>query len=320
MSNSPLVCYTKISPNRSSPRNHTIDTITIHCMAGNLSVETCGNTFQPIERQASSNYGIDSSGRVGMYVEEKDRSWCTSSGANDNRAVTIEVANDGGASTGWHVSSAAYNTLIKLVADICQRNHIAKLLWRGDKSLIGQISLQNMTVHRWFANKSCPGDYLYNLHGQIANDVNAMLEAPTAPVTPTPINIVNAGDHVKIASNATYYNGKAIPTWVKNKEWIVQEVSNDRAIINESVDGSNHICSPINTAYLTVLKSTSDFSPYRVKITADVLNIRNGPGTNYNINGELRDHGVYTIVEESDNWGHLKSGAGWICLDYTRKI
>lgn len=103
MSNSNLICYTKISPNKTSPRNHKIDTISIHCMAGDLSVETCGNVFAPSSRQASSNYGIGSDGRIAMYVEEKDRSWCTSSASNDNRAVTIEVANDGGAETGWPI-------------------------------------------------------------------------------------------------------------------------------------------------------------------------------------------------------------------------
>lgn len=179
MSNSSLVVYKNISPNKTSPRNHAIDTITIHCMAGDLSVETCGNVFAPSSRQASSNYGIGSDGRVGMYVEEKDRSWCSSSSSNDHRAVTIEVANDGGSDTGWHVSDKAYNALINLVTDICKRNGIKQLLWKGDKSLIGQVDKQNMTVHRWFANKACPGDYLYNRHGEIANAVNARLGGTT---------------------------------------------------------------------------------------------------------------------------------------------
>ncbi|GKX29003.1 hypothetical protein SH1V18_14830 [Vallitalea longa] len=175
MNNSPLVDYTKISPNKTSPRNHVIDTITIHCMAGNCSIETCGNIFQPTSIQASSNYGVGTDGRIGMYVEEKDRSWCSSSSSNDNRAVTIEVANDGGANTGWHVSDKALTALINLIADICKRNGIKELKWQGDKSLIGQIDKQNMTVHRWFANKSCPGDYLYNLHGKISEEVNKII-------------------------------------------------------------------------------------------------------------------------------------------------
>lgn len=172
--NSPLVVYKKISPNRTSPRKHAIDTITIHCMACNASVESCGKGFALRSRNASSNYAIDSNGRIGMYVEEKDRSWCSSSSANDHRAVTIEVANDGGAPE-WHISDKAYDALINLCTDICRRNGIKELKWRADKSLIGQIDKQNMTVHRWFARKSCPGDYLYNLHGQIAAEVNERL-------------------------------------------------------------------------------------------------------------------------------------------------
>lgn len=174
MSNSSLVCYTKISPNKTVPRDHAIDTITIHCMAGNLSVETCGDVFAPESRQASSNYGIGSDGRIAMYVEEKDRSWCSSSGSNDHRAVTIEVANDGGAPD-WHVSDAALQSLIKLCADICVRNNIKQLLWKGDKSLIGNIDEQNMTVHQWFSATECPGNYLYNLHPYIASEVNKLL-------------------------------------------------------------------------------------------------------------------------------------------------
>lgn len=172
MSNSSLIKYTKISPNKTSPRNHKIDTITIHCMAGNLTIERCGEVFASPERKASSNYGIGSDGRIGLYVDEKDRSWCSSNSANDNRAITIEVANDGGAETGWHVSDLAKASLINLLEDICKRNGIQKLLWKGDKSLIGQIDKQNMTVHRWFAAKACPGDYLYNMHSEIADAVN----------------------------------------------------------------------------------------------------------------------------------------------------
>lgn len=178
MSNSKLVSYIKISPNKTSGRNHSIDTITIHCMAGNLSIEQCGDVFAPTSRSASSNYGIGSDGRIGLYVDESDRSWCTSSSANDNRAVTIEVANDGGESTGWHVSDLAMSSLIKLCADICHRNNIPKLMWHADKSLVGQVSIQNMTVHRWFSNKSCPGDYLYNKHSYIAQEVNKLLSVP----------------------------------------------------------------------------------------------------------------------------------------------
>jgi hypothetical protein len=191
MSNSSLVNYTKISPNKTSPRNHAIDTITIHCVVGQCTVETIGNVFAPSSRQASNNYGIGPDGRIGMYVEEKDRSWCSSSSSNDNRAVTIEVASD--TTNPYAVTDAAYEALIKLCADICKRNGIKKLLWKADKSLIGQVDKQNMTVHRWFANKSCPGEYLYSRHSDIANRVNAILGSDSSDdieVTDTVIDVM----------------------------------------------------------------------------------------------------------------------------------
>nr|DAG45818.1 MAG TPA: N-acetylmuramoyl-L-alanine amidase [Caudoviricetes sp.] len=176
MSNSSLVNYTLLSPNHYNGRNHAIDTITIHCMAGNLTVERCGQVFQ--SRPASSNYGIGSDGRIAMYVEECNGSWCSSNKSNDMRAVTIEVANDGGESTGWHVSDAAMQSLINLCADICKRNGINSLKWQANKALIGQVDKQNMTVHRWFANKACPGEYLYSKHFYIADEVNKILNQP----------------------------------------------------------------------------------------------------------------------------------------------
>lgn len=174
MSNSKLINYTKLSPNHSGKRNHVIDTISIHCMAGNLTVESCGALFAQSSRKASSNYGIGSDGRIALYVDEANRSWCTSSSSNDNRAITIEVANTVAADP-WPVSDAAYKSLINLLVDICQRNDIKKLLWQGNQSLIGQVDKQNMTVHRWFAAKACPGNWLYERHGQIASEVNAGL-------------------------------------------------------------------------------------------------------------------------------------------------
>lgn len=164
------------SPNKSSPRMSKIDTITIHCMAGNLSVESCGKLFAKSSRKASSNYGIGSDGRIACYVGEENRSWCSSNRANDNRAITIEVANDGGADTGWHVSDKAYKSLISLLVDICRRNNIAKLVWSNNKNdRVNHKNGCNMTVHRDFDNKSCPGDYLYSLHSKIADEVNSCL-------------------------------------------------------------------------------------------------------------------------------------------------
>lgn len=171
MSNSSLVDYIKISPNKTSPRNHKIDRITIHHMAGNLSVETCGNVFAPSSRQASSNYGIDSDGRVGMYVEEKDRSWCSSNKANDHRAVTIEVADDQGGPN-WHSSDKAMSKLVELCADICKRNGIFRLNYTGDTN-------GNLTMHKWFAATDCPGAYLESKFSWIADQVNSILSGKT---------------------------------------------------------------------------------------------------------------------------------------------
>lgn len=171
--NSPLVNYIKISPNKTVGRNHAIDTITIHCVVGQASVETLGNIFGRPARQASSNYGIGFDGRIGMYCEEKDRSWCSSSPSNDHRAITIEVASD--TTYPYAVNAKAYASLINLVVDICKRNGIKELKWKADKSLIGQVDKQNMTVHRWFAATACPGEYLYSRMGQIAQEVNKKL-------------------------------------------------------------------------------------------------------------------------------------------------
>lgn len=248
MSNSPLVNYTKISPNRTSPRKYKIDTITIHCMACDLSIERCGAVFAKRTRMASSNYGVGSDGRVGLYVEEKDRSWCSSNKANDHRAITIEVACSPVAP--YKVTDAALNTLIQLLADICRRNDIKQLLWKGDKSLIGQVDKQNMTVHRWFAKKACPGDYLYNKHGFIAAEVNKRLGVTAAQQEPAQ--------------------------------------------------------QPTGT--------------YKVRITANTLNVRAGAGTSYKVTTTVKKGGIYTIVEEKDGWGKLKSGAGWISLKYTEKV
>lgn len=183
MSNSSLAKVKIISPSRTSPRNHAIDTITIHCMAGQLSAETCGNLFSRSSTQASSNYGVGPDGKIGLYVEEKDRSWCTSNYANDMRAVTIEVASD--STHPYAVTAAAYNATIELVADICKRNGIKKLVWSTDKTArVNHKNGANMTVHRDYANKACPGDYLYSRMGDIASKVNAKLGGTTTPTTP----------------------------------------------------------------------------------------------------------------------------------------
>lgn len=252
MSNSSLVSYTKISPNRTSPRNHKIDTISIHCAVGQFTAKSLLNLSNFVtpdpKRGSSCNYAIGYDGSIGMGVEEKDRSWCTSNSANDHRAITIEVASD--TKHPYEVTDDAYKALIDLLVDICKRNNIKELKWKADKSLIGKPDKQNMTVHRWFANKACPGDYLYSRHGRIASEVNAQLG----------------------------------------------------------------------------VRPKDTFKAYKVQIDITNLNIRKGPGTNYAKTGKYTGKGVFTIVKESkgtgsrEGWGKLKSGAGWVSLDYTKKI
>ena len=175
--NSPLVTHTKLSPNHSGQRTHAIDTITPHCVVGQASIESLGSLFAQPSRKASSNYGIGADGRVGMYVEEKNKSWCSSSNANDQRAVTIECASD--ATAPYAFRDCVYQSLIKLCADICKRNGKKKLLWLGNKD--GTLNYSPaademiLTVHRWYANKSCPGDWMMERMGDLAAKVTALL-------------------------------------------------------------------------------------------------------------------------------------------------
>ena len=249
--NSSMVSYTKLSPNHSGQRTHSIDRITPHCVVGQCSVETLGNIFLPASRQASSNYGIGVDGRVGMSVEEKNRSWCSSSNANDQRAVTIECASD--TKSPYAFKDAVYQTLIKLCVDICKRNGKKKLLWLGDKTKTLNYSPKAdemvLTVHRWFANKSCPGDWLYARLGDLASKVTASLADSSKPAAST--GKVKAGNLVTI-TGGTYYGGKAIPAWVKKLKWYVLEVSGDRAVINKDESGKYAIMSPVKVSDLAV--------------------------------------------------------------------
>lgn len=304
--NSKLVNYTRISPNRSVNRNHTIDTISIHCVVGQCSVETLGSIFASTSKEASSNYGIGYDGRIGMYVEEKDRSWCTSSSSNDNRAITIEVASD--TYHPYRVKDVAYKSLIKLLVDICKRNGIKKLVWSTNKSeRMNHRNGCNMTVHRDYANKSCPGDYLYNLHGQIAKEVNAQLGSGTSSTT----------------TKKTLYRVRK--TWkdVKSQKGAFYDLSNAKKCAEQNKGYS--VFDESGKAVYTS-KATNSTSSFKVQISISDLNIRKGPGTNYATTGKFTGKGVFTIVETKQGtgsvkgWGKLKSGAGWIALDYAKKI
>ena len=198
MSNSSLVNYTNLSPNHNNGRNHIIDKITLHHMAGNITIETCGNMFANPARECSSNYGIGTDGRIGLYCNEEDRSWCSSSPSNDNRAITIEIANDGRAPD-WHISDKALASTIELCVDICKRNNIPKLNFTGDVN-------GNLTMHCYFAATACPGPYLKSKFGYIADKVNKRLNSnPTpAPVTPPVAPPAPAKSSLKTVATKVY--------------------------------------------------------------------------------------------------------------------
>ena len=190
MSNSPLTNVTIWSPNHSGRRNHSIDRISPHCVVGQCTAESLGNWFSQTTAYASSNYGIDKNGRVGLYVDEDNRSWCTSSSSNDNRAVTIECASD--TYDPYRMNDAVYEKLILLCADICRRNGKKKLIWisNKDQALSYNVKSDEMliTIHRWFDTKSCPGDWLVARLGDVASRVTAILQEEDEDMTQEQFN------------------------------------------------------------------------------------------------------------------------------------
>ena len=320
MSNSSLVTYTRLSPNRTVMSNKKNTHIVIHHMAGGLTVEQCGNSFASSSRQASSNYGIDSKGHVGLYCDESNRAWTTGSREIDSKAVTIEVANDGGAPD-WHVSDTALNKLIELCVDICKRNGIKKLNYTGDKS-------GNLHMHKWYQNTNCPGPYLGSKFGYIASEVNKRLAGggsstpeptPSPAPTPAPASGYNQGDIIKLKSDATYYNGTSIPDWVKKSTLYYRGTNSNGIIFSTQKTGAiTGVVKP--DAIEGSASSSSSFKSYTVKVNVQKLNVRKGPGTNYGISTVIRYGEVYTIVGEDHGWGKLKSGAGYISLNYTKRV
>ena len=245
MNNSSLVdCIVK-SPNHSGQRTHAVDRITPHCVVGQLKAENIGGCFTSENRKASSNYGIGYDGRVCLIVDEDNRSWCSSNASNDQRAITIECASD--KTSPYALNDAVYSKLIDLCVDICKRYGKKKLIWTDNKAVALNYVPKNdemiLTVHRWFSNTDCPGDWLYKR-------LNSLAEVVT-----------------------------------------------------------NRLMS----------------ASFRVRVDIDDLNIRKGPGTNYSKNGKT-GKGVFTIIEtksgrgSKQGWGKLKSGAGWISLDYVHII
>jgi len=307
--NSSLVSYTKLSPNHSGQRTHAIDRITPHCVVGQCSVETLGSIFLPTSRQASCNYGIGVDGRVGMYVEEKNRSWCSSSSANDQRAITIECASD--TTEPYAFKDVVYQKLITLCVDICKRNGKKKLLWLGnkDKTLSYEPKSDEMvlTVHRWFANKSCPGNWMYARMGDLAEKVTAQLGGSAD--TPT----------------VTTQLYRVRKTWSdsKSQKGAYKILSNAKKCADANPGYSVFDNNGVN---IYTSNTTATEVPFLVKVSITDLNIRKGPGTDYAKTGRFTGKGVFTIVEvksgkgSTAGWGRLKSGAGWISLDYATKI
>ena len=315
--NSSMVAYTKLSPNNSGQRTHSIDRITPHCVVGQCTAEGLGDWFAKSSTQASSNYGIDKDGRVGMYVEEKNRSWCSSSNANDQRAITIECASD--TSEPYAFKDVVYQTLIKLCVDICKRNGKNKLLWLGDKDKTLSYEPKSgemiLTVHRWFANKSCPGNWMYARMGDLAEKVTAALggNADSTATTPT-------------TQTSLLYRVRK--TWVdsKSQKGAFKILENAKKCADANPGYSVFDVNGVNiyTPNTTAPAASADV-PFLVKVSISDLNIRKGPGTDYD-RTQFIPVGVYTIVEvksgkgSTAGWGRLKSGAGWISLDYCTRI
>ena len=222
MSNSKLVSYTKLSPNNSGRRTHSIDRITPHCVVGQLSVETLGSLFARSSYNASCNYAIGSDGRVALIVDEGQRSWCSSSNANDQRAVTIECASD--KTSPYAFNSTVYNKLIDLCEDICRRNGKTRLLWINDKNKALAYEPKSgemlLTVHRWFANKSCPGNWMMNHMDDLAAKVTARLGGSAATVqADTSLSRGDSGAGVEEMQKMLIACGYSCGSWGADGDW-----------------------------------------------------------------------------------------------------
>lgn len=310
--NSSLVKYTSLSPNHSGQRTHSIDRITPHCVVGQLTAEGICACF-PKGREASCNYGIGKDGKIALCVEEKNRSWCSSSAENDQRAVTIECASDSTAP--YAFNTAVYNALIELCVDICKRNGKNKLLWLGDKTKTLNYAPKSgemvLTVHRWFANKSCPGDWMYSRMGDLATTVTKRLSG-----------VSGGGSTTTTPTGKTLYRVRKSWSDAKSQIGAFSVLANAKSLVDKNP--SYKVFDESGKVVYEKGSTSTAFKPYTVRVTATDLYIRKGAGTNYSANGFIKP-GVYTIVAESSGqgatkWGKLKSGAGWISLDYAKKL
>ena len=314
--NSSLINMTRISPNRNSPRNQPITKITVHHMAGVCSIEQFGDIVANPAREMSANYGIGNDGRIILTCPESDRSWCSSSPWNDNRAITIEVSNSAyGDASGWPVSEAAYNSLIKLCVDICKRNGIKKLNFTGDKN-------GSLTFHYMYAQTCCPGPWMKAHAKDLCDKVNGELGL-TVPINPPastskPISSFKIGDLVYINNGARYYNGGGIPNWVVAEKWYISSISGDRAVLGLNESKNRNIQSPINVKDINLVKTTQSattFKSYTKNLNASDVVYDNAGGKNI---GTVGTTGVYTIIDEKVvngiTYGKLKSGKGWVVV------
>lgn len=299
--NSSLVSYTNLSKNHSGERNHIIDTITIHCVVGQWTSKQGCDYFASTSRKASCNYIIGKNGDVGLCVEEKNRSWCSSNSQNDNRAITIEVASD--TVSPYKITDEALKSLINLCYDICKRNNIKALKFSYDKNeRVNHLNGVNMTCHRDFDNKTCPGDYIYSKEEYISQEVNKMLNNNANIVNNININInINENkdkfNYKKYADD--YSDLKKAFGYDKEKLW--------NHYLNYGKKEGRKVCFDlVNKDYL-------------VKVVIEDLNIRESYSQNSKSKGYIKP-GTYTIIEEKNGWGKLKSGVGWIYLKYTERI
>ena len=346
MSNSSLVNCTVLSPNYNTGRKHAIDRITPHCIVGQMTAEDMGGYFKKKTTAASCNYGVDKDGRVLLCVEEANRSWCSSSSDNDNRAVTIEVASE--KTEPYAFNAAAYNKLVDLCTDVCKRNGKNKLIWIEDKTaaLAYQPAANEMllTVHRWFKNKACPGAWMFARMGDLASTVTTRLggssKYPAVPFevavlitdlrirkTPSTNGETNgvtgkgsftiaeiSGDWGRLKSGAGWiFLGNPSYVYIGGHVASAQPVVSV-PIVNQPVAPAP---APVAPAPVPVAPAPVAFSKV-VKVTVPALHIREGAGANYKAVGTIRDKGSYTITEIKNGWGKLKSGKGWIYLEYTK--
>lgn len=277
-----------------------IEMIALHHMAGILTAEQCGRIFQQVGRQASANYGVGCDCKVALYVDEENTSWANANWDSNCKAVTVEISNCeiGG---DYKVADDVLNKVIELVADIAQRNNLGKL-----------VKGKNLTWHSMYCATACPGKYILSKIDYIIEEANKLIDGEK-PVTP--INRkYKVGQKVRVSS---YYASSTDPVSkaiLKNATGTITRVLDNECHNPYLLENGN--IGWCNDGDIREVISDS----YIVKVTVPALNIRAGAGTNYSITGCIRDNGKYTIVETKNNWGKLKSGLGWICLDYTKRV